>query len=183
MDQLKKNCSAPEVLELKEGAKVILLKNLDLEWGLVNGSRGTVVRFAERPANPDDAKAAAAPLSNSMGGDDLVPVVAFRRASDGATREMFMEVEPFTVESGGREVAKRVQLPLKLAWAISIHKSQGMTIDCLEVDLEGCFEYGQAYVALSRATSFDELRIINFSARCVKAHPKVVEFYRGIGAL
>ena len=58
-----------------------------------------------------------------------------------------------------------------------------MSIDFLEVDLSGCFEYGQAYVALSRATSFEHLKIINFNKNMVKAHPKVISMYERLGAL
>ena len=97
---------------------------------------------------------------------------------DGKTLTRRIDREEFSIETAGRTVATRSQLPLKLAWAISIHKSQGLSIDCLEVDLSGCFEYGQCYVALSRATSFENLKILNFQRGMVKAHPKVISFYQ-----
>ena len=84
------------------------------------------------------------------------------------------------IESGGREVAKRVQVPLKLAWAISIHKSQGMTIKHVAVDLARCFEPGQAYVALSRAVGLETAQLLSFDVNKVQAHPKVVAFYRAL---
>ena len=86
----------------------------------------------------------------------------------------------YTVEEGGRTVASRTQLPLKLAWAISIHKSQGMTIPSLEVELASCFEAGQAYVALSRAVSLQSTRILSFNEHKVRAHAKVHDFYAQI---
>lgn len=89
-------------------------------------------------------------------------------------------VEPshWEMELGTRMVASRMQLPLKLAYALSIHKSQGMTISSLEVSLEGVFEYGQAYTALSRAVSLDRLIVRGFKPSVVKAHPKVIAFYQ-----
>jgi ATP-dependent DNA helicase PIF1 len=136
-----------------------------------------VIAFVDaNPKEPDSVNQA--PASG-----EKLPLVEFLNASDGTTLTKQIGREDFTIEAGGKEVAKRSQLPLKLAWAISIHKSQGMTIDCLEVDLRGCFEYGQAYVALSRATAFEQLRVLNFEPQQVKAHPKVVEFYRSLHAL
>jgi ATP-dependent DNA helicase PIF1 len=161
---------------------VILLKNLDVEAGLVNGSRGTVIAFvdaAKEEGDDEDEKGGSAASVSS----EKLPMIEFLNANDGTILTKQIGREDFTIEQGGREVAKRSQLPLKLAWAISIHKSQGMTIDCLEVDLRGCFEFGQAYVALSRATSLQQLRVLNFEPQQVKAHPKVVEFYRSLHAL
>jgi len=182
VQQLQKNSQAPTNLELKLGAKVILLKNLDLDWGLCNGSRGTVIGYhtpspTEVANDEDDGGKGVTLIPN-----EALPVIEFRRA-DGNVTERSIGREDFSIELQGKTVATRSQLPLKLAWAISIHKSQGMTIDCLEVDLGGCFECGQAYVALSRATSFEQLRVLNFSPGLVKAHPKVREFYKTLNSV
>lgn len=66
----------------------------------------------------------------------------------------------------------------RLAWCLTIHKVQGASIDFLEVDLEGCFEYGQAYVALSRARSADGLSVRNFDVRCIKTHDGAKRFHQ-----
>uniref|UniRef100_A0A7S2G833 ATP-dependent DNA helicase n=1 Tax=Octactis speculum TaxID=3111310 RepID=A0A7S2G833_9STRA len=71
---------------------------------------------------------------------------------------------------------------MRLAWAVSIHKSQGMTIPLLEVDLNGVFEFGQAYVAMSRAKSLDGLRIACFSPKAIKVHQRVRDFYNHLAS-
>ena len=71
----------------------------------------------------------------------------------------------------------RKQIPLRLAWALTIHKSQGATLDYVVCDLQGCFTSGQAYVALSRARSMQGLQIKNFSSKNVTADPLVEAFY------
>uniref|UniRef100_A0A672UNY5 ATP-dependent DNA helicase PIF1 n=1 Tax=Strigops habroptila TaxID=2489341 RepID=A0A672UNY5_STRHB len=146
-------CPVGGRVELKLGAQVMLAKNLDVSQGLVNGARGVVVGFE----------------SEQKG----LPKVRFLC---GITQVIKMEKWVFKGLSGVH--LSRQQLPLKLAWAISIHKSQGMSLDCVEISLSRVFESGQAYVALSRARSLAGLRVLDFDPKVVRADPSVLQFYR-----
>jgi len=148
-------CPAPAELKLKKGAQVILLRNLRFERGLVNGARGVVEGFSE---------------SASTYG---FPTVRF---TSGYTE--VIRPQEFSMEIGNKTVATRKQFPLDLAWALSIHKSQGMTIDRVVLNLGSIFECGMAYVALSRVTTLAGLRLIGLNPHLIKAHPKVLHFYR-----
>ncbi|XP_047446634.1 ATP-dependent DNA helicase PIF1 [Mugil cephalus] len=141
------------LIQLKVGAQVMLTKNLDVGRGLVNGARGVVVAFDS--------------------GKNGLPRVRFLCG----TTEV-LKPERWVFKSGGGIHLSRQQLPLKLAWAISIHKSQGMTLDCVEISLARVFESGQAYVALSRARSLEGLRVMDFDPRVVRADPDVLLFYK-----
>ncbi|XP_068558735.1 ATP-dependent DNA helicase PIF1 [Cebidichthys violaceus] len=141
------------LIQLKVGAQVMLTKNLDVARGLVNGARGVVAAFES--------------------GKHGLPRVRFLC---GATE--VLKPERWVFKSGGGIHLSRQQLPLKLAWAISIHKSQGMTLDCVEISLARVFESGQAYVALSRARSLEGLRVMDFDPRVVRADPDVLVFYK-----
>jgi ATP-dependent DNA helicase PIF1 len=156
LTQLQKNCTAEDVIKLRIGAQVILLKSMTVEDGrvrLVNGSRGVVTDFDE----------------------EGYPMVDFEDAAD-------VNIQPttFSMEVSGKTVATRTQIPLALAWALSIHKSQGMSIDKVYLDLSRVFEYGQAYVALSRARTLAGLKLAPFHPSVIKAHPHVVQFYESL---
>jgi len=136
-------------LELAVGAQVMLVKNLDVAGGLVNGSRGVVVRFAE----------------------DGSPVVEFLNG-----RLVPMALQEWPID--GWVGVSRTQYPLRLAWACTIHKAQGATLDSALIDIgEGVFEVGQAYVALSRVKSLDSLFVHSFSPEAFRLHTKVEAFY------
>ncbi|GAO14118.1 hypothetical protein UVI_02037920 [Ustilaginoidea virens] len=194
-DKLLVNMMAPKALELKVGAQVMLIKNLDET--LVNGSLGKVIAFSDEKTfemgglNPLDAamedsiakaKRKLAAFSRDSGsGSGLnarkFPVVQFI-STGGLPRVILCQPEEWKVELPNGEVqAKRTQLPLILAWALSIHKAQGQTLERVTVNLGRVFEKGQAYVALSRATSQDGLRVLGFDRSKVMAHQKVIEFY------
>ncbi|KAG5280195.1 hypothetical protein AALO_G00086080 [Alosa alosa] len=140
------------LLQLKVGAQVMLTKNLDVQRGLVNGARGVVLDF--QPGNQG------------------LPRVHFLCGVTEVIRR-----ERWVLKANGGQFISRLQLPLKLAWAISIHKSQGMTLDCVEISLARVFESGQAYVALSRARSLEGLRVLDFNPHVVKANQDVLAFY------
>ena len=88
--------------------------------------------------------------------------------------------QAFTLSQSGQVIATRMQLPLSLGWAISVHKSQGMTLDRVEMDLQNVFENGQMYVALSRASSLEGLSLRNVDWSKLRAHPRVLEWHRRV---
>ena len=112
------------------------------------------------------------------------PLVRFLLPDGVNTRTVLVEPESWTVEDENNVMlVSRVQLPLILAWSLSIHKSQGQTLPKVKVDLKNIFETGQAYVALSRAVSRQGLQVLNFNESKVRTHPKVTAFYKTLGAV
>lgn len=93
-------------------------------------------------------------------------------------KEYTAKHEKWIIKTPSGTLITRKQIPLKLAWAFSIHKSQGLTLDCVEMSLSKVFEAGQAYVALSRAQSLDSVRILDFDMKQVWADPDVLRFYK-----
>lgn len=162
LDSLKKSCLAPDVLELKIGAQVMLLKNLAPPL-LVNGSRGRVVGFYRELQADGTDKATQVRVEFDNGSSHLIGV------------------DVWNVTKGYQVVATRKQIPLCLAWAITIHKCQGMTLDKMQVDISSCWEPGQAYVALSRCTALSGLSLLGYNRAKITSNPKVLEFYQKLG--
>jgi len=134
-----------ETLILKKGAVVIFIKN-NQEEGYVNGTTGTVESFS--------------PI-------DTMPIV---RTTEG--RKIKLEPEAWSLENeSGKVLATVSQVPLRLAWAITIHKSQGMTLDAAEIDLSKTFEVGQGYVALSRIRDIEGLRLMGLNSMALRVDP------------
>jgi len=158
---------AAGVLSLKVGAQVILTKNMP-EHRLVNGSRGVVRGFVSQQCEGYGVRP----------GTYNCPAVRFDSGVE-------LTISPISVFQGGPGGAiVRVQAPLKLAWALTVHKSQGMSLSRAELMLEDAFDFGQVYVALSRVTSLSGLWVRGgqITQRVVKAHPAVAAFYRDLGA-
>ena len=202
-DKLLQNCMAPEMITLKKGAQVMLIKNVD--ESLVNGSLGKVIGFMDEKkfdsysaTNEDYAMSQGGTLAtqntNNLAPEEAAkkrimdsitaarqwPVVRFMIA-DGTTRDLLCQPESWKVELPNGEIqASRQQIPLILAWALSIHKAQGQTLERVKVDLGKVFEKGQAYVALSRATSMGGLQVLRFDPKKVVAHEKVRNFYSNL---
>ena len=196
-EKLLQNMMAPKMLELRVGAQVMLIKNMD--DSLVNGSLGTVEKFMTETEytsidtaslfNDPDVKKRTLALNSYLRGETpgsggkagnsgrLYPYVLFHGIG-GSTRGILIRPEEWKSElPNGIVQASRTQLPLILAWALSIHKAQGQTLERVKVDLGRVFEKGQAYVALSRATTKQGLQVLRFEKQKVMAHPKVVDFY------
>ncbi|XP_076285500.1 pif1 DNA helicase [Lasioglossum baleicum] len=147
---LNQQLTVPGKLVLKVGAQVMLLKNINVSDGLVNGARGVVIKF-----------------------QDNAPVVQFKSGTQYRTK-----LEIWNLKTASGNIVHRKQIPLKLAWAFSIHKSQGLTLDCVEMCLARVFDPGQSYVALSRAQSLQSLRVLDFNSQQVWANSDVLVFYK-----
>jgi ATP-dependent DNA helicase PIF1 len=153
-----KQCPAPEILKLKAGCQVMLTRNLGKS--AVNGSIGTLIGFKY--------------VSESRSSQPLVKFIGH----DGQPFTMSVPRCVWeTVTPNGSVMSSRNQVPLILAWAITIHKSQGQTIPRLYVDLNRVFECGQAYVALSRCIDPSSLQVIGFSKDIVKVDLKCLNYY------
>ena len=140
---LKRGCLSPDVLSLKTRARVMFTKNKP-DGSFVNGTLGEVEGF----------------------GDDGLPIV---RTLNG--RRIYAAPMEWTISDGLRILAKIEQVPLRLAWALTVHKSQGMTLDAAVMDLSDAFEYGQGYVALSRVRSLAGLHLLGLNSRALQVHP------------
>ncbi|MBI2462772.1 MAG: AAA family ATPase [Candidatus Spechtbacteria bacterium] len=147
VETLIKNCLSPSTLSLKVSAAVMFTKNNPKE-GFVNGTLGIVQGFVENVGYP------------------IVKIHSGRE----------IEVEPmeWTVEENGSVCASVTQVPLRLAWAITVHKSQGMSLDEAVMDLTDVFEFGQGYVALSRVRRLSGLHLLGWNERTFQVHPEVL---------
>ncbi|MDB5188555.1 MAG: ATPase [Candidatus Nomurabacteria bacterium] len=145
---LKKGCLSPELLDLKIGAVVMCTKN-NTQKGFVNGTTGTIVRF--EPGSK-------------------YPII---QTKDG--EELTIEPMDWSIEEDGKIKASITQVPLRLAWAITIHKSQGLSLDSAMMDLRQVFEYGQGYVALSRVRTLSGLYLAGWNEQTFQVHPRILQ--------
>jgi ATP-dependent DNA helicase PIF1 len=157
LQYLKGNLRCDENIRLKIGSQVMCIVNIDLSNGemLCNGSQGIVVRFS-----PDGS-----------------PIIRFSKKDSGFDITMNYHIWPSeTIPGVGVS-----QLPLILAWALTIHKAQGATLDVAEIDAgSNIFECGQTYVALSRVKSLEGLYLTSYDANKIRINKKVQEFYQGL---
>ncbi len=154
---LKKNCLAYDILELKIGACVMMLRNTYAEQGIINGSVGIVKDI------------------------QTFPIVMFENGI-----EIIIIPEIWALERYDDILGKLIteasieQIPLIFSWAITIHKSQGMTLSKIRCDLSKVFTYGQSYVALSRVKSLEGLYIDDINFNKIRTSDLIIDFYAGL---
>jgi ATP-dependent DNA helicase PIF1 len=147
VETLKRSCLALPELTLKKGSLVLCIKN-NPEKKYVNGSQGTVIDFQK---------------------DSDYPIVEMR---DG--RKILISPETWELRDGDTKRASLAQIPLRLAWAITVHKSQGMTLDAAVVDLRRAFVEGMGYVALSRVRSLETLSLLGINQMALRVSPQAL---------
>lgn len=147
VEQLQRGCLSPETLHLKVGAIVLFTKN-NQPAHYFNGTIGTVIDFDS---------------------ESKYPIVKIQNG-----REILAEPVEWALEDSGKVLASITQVPLRLAWAITVHKSQGMSLDAAYMDLTESFVPGQGYVALSRVRALSGLHIAGWNTMALSVHPEVL---------
>ena len=147
---LRQSCLAPEKLVLKKGAKVMFVKN-NFDKGYVNGTLGEVIDFDEKGL----------PIVKTFTGSRIVAIPA-----------------SWTIEEDEEVKAEISQIPLRLAWAITVHKSQGMNLDAAEIDLSKSFVKGMGYVALSRLRQLSGLKLMGINELAFLVNEEILELDR-----
>lgn len=146
-ESLVRNCLSPQTLVLKEEAMVMCTKN-NFEAGYVNGTLARVVGFDPYEGSP------------------IIETADKRR--------IIIEPVSWEITEDKKIIASIEQVPLRLAWAITVHKSQGMSLDAVEVDLAKSFVYGQGYVALSRVRTLAGLKVLGMNPNALMVDPKII---------
>lgn len=144
------NLKFEDELSLKMGAQVMYLTN-NIE-GLFNGSRGIIVGFV-----------------------DNMPLVLFTNGM-----KLLISPETLDIEEQDELIMSYTQIPLKLAYSVTVHRAQGCTLSLTRINFKNIFEYGQAYTALSRVKSLEGLYIRNLDFNVIKCHPSIKQFYEGL---
>ncbi|EAL60805.1 hypothetical protein DDB_G0293212 [Dictyostelium discoideum AX4] len=191
----RKSCLAASRFNLKSGAQVMLVRNISPT--LVNGSRGVVIGFMNQ--SPDEQTKLIQflqeqPMLETRQREKMIEQFKSSAIYLKGQRHRYLPVvkfmndelevikpENYSVFYDNGERIYRIQIPLKLAWAVTFHKIQGVTLDCAQISLNKVFEHGQSYVALSRIKSLEGLQIVgDFSKNCFKIDKKVSDFYQNL---
>ena len=146
VDSLIQNCLAPEILKLKIGTRVMFVKN-DQGKRYNNGTLGVVTKFTNLNF----------PIVETIAGEEIT-----------VTQDVWR------IEEDGKIKAEIKQLPLRYAWAITVHKSQGMTLDAAQIDLSKTFTFGMGYVALSRVRTIEGIELLGFHDDALLMHPEIL---------
>ena len=164
LETLLSNTGCNESISLKKGCAVMCTVNIDMESGICNGSQGTIIGLTTTGSGPGPG----------LGIGEALPIVKFSNGQVRTIQRHYWQSEEYPTIAIG-------QIPLTLAWALTIHKIQGATMSMAEIDIgQAVFEYGQTYVALSRIQTLEGLYLSAFHAHRIRANPKVTEFYRNI---
>ncbi|KXJ99989.1 MAG: ATP-dependent RecD-like DNA helicase [Parcubacteria bacterium OLB19] len=147
-ESLMRNCLSPVNLNLKVEAMVMCTKN-NFEAGYVNGTLARVV--------------------------DFEPFEGYPIIETATKKRITIEPVSWEIAEEGKVIAAIEQVPLRLAWAITVHKSQGMSLDAVEVDLSKAFVYGQGYVALSRVRTLAGLKVLGMNPQALMVDPKIIK--------
>ena len=147
-ESLMRNCLSPANLNLKVEAMVMCTKN-NFEAGYVNGTLARVV--------------------------DFEPFEGYPIIETATKKRITIEPVSWEIAEEGKVIAAIEQVPLRLAWAITVHKSQGMSLDAVEVDLSKAFVYGQGYVALSRVRTLAGLKVLGMNPQALMVDPKIIK--------
>lgn len=186
--RLNRDFTGDVLVQLCVGAQVVLIRNRRHgEFGeklLSNGSLGRVIGFTNDMPEP-------LPIVRFVSLDENIIVsrvkwsirqkkpMALRLDSPPGVDGTF-PIAPNQERDEWIELASRSQLPLKLAWSLTTHRSQGQTLDKVSVDLNGTFAVGQAYVAISRARNLQSLRVVGFRKERVMSDPRCIRFMKSL---